>query len=106
MRTASRFAMVSAVASLLALGLLPAADASSQWPPPPDCTFTPGANTESLTCTNRPATQQWHLSFWCESWHTIKLFAGNTVTGNGTSTATCPSPWFDPGGEQFVVTVG
>jgi hypothetical protein len=59
---------------------------------PPDCSFTYiSGNSQSMTCTQRPATQVWDLQEECYAsmLHTYLPFAGTQVTGNGTSTATC-----------------
>lgn len=56
---------------------------------PPDCTASVvTAYTGSMTCTNRPAAQRWRSRFECADFPP-PWAAGNTVTGNGTSTATC-----------------
>ena len=55
---------------------------------PDDCTLTQNlaAKTRSLTCTNRPAGQQWLIVQTWVGWGYEQEF-GNLVTGNGTSTA-------------------
>ena len=58
-----------------------------------DCSFTYGGGlTLSLGCTGRPATQVWYLDVYCgQTSHGLPSFTpGNEVTGEGTSTATCP----------------
>jgi hypothetical protein len=59
--------------------------------PPADCTVTSvNRYTSALTCTNRPANQQWRGYRDCTgAWLDSGAF-GNVVTGNGTSTAVCP----------------
>lgn len=60
---------------------------------PTDCSFTYGGGlTLSLGCTGRPATQVWNLEVYCGLFHNglPSGVAGNEVTGEGTSTATCP----------------
>lgn len=58
---------------------------------PSDCTlYWVSSTSKSLTCTGRPAGQKWYFQMIC-----LKGFAGisengNTVTGDGTSLATCP----------------
>jgi Calx-beta domain len=54
---------------------------------PPDCSFTwISSSSQSLTCTQRPATQVWNLQVYC--FHLLIRYAqgGNQVTGEGTST--------------------
>jgi hypothetical protein len=57
---------------------------------PADCSLgktDPGE--ESMTCTNRPANQNWYLDAECiYPWGDPEII-GNTVTGNGTSEGTC-----------------
>jgi hypothetical protein len=58
---------------------------------PPDCSFTwISQSSQSLTCTQRPATQVWQAQFYCIV-PPFSRFAtgGNEVTGEGTSTASC-----------------
>jgi len=62
---------------------------------PSDCTLsTQGASpapiTYSLTCTDRPASQQWAVGASGLRWRGGYYVQGNTVTGNGTSTVTSP----------------
>jgi hypothetical protein len=64
---------------------------------PVDCNFTRDASSASVTCTARPATQQWQATVQCQNpdldWPTnMNNRVGNIVTGNGTSVANC-----DPG---------
>ena len=59
--------------------------------PPSDCTATLiNHYTSSLTCTNRPANQQWQAYRDCFGVWLDSGAYGNIVTGNGTSTAVCP----------------
>lgn len=70
---------------------------------PADCQLTaPSSQTRSLTCTNRPAAQRWHLYMYCIKWVNVEFEVGNIVTGNGTSTATCP-PFLDPAYPGFLI---
>jgi hypothetical protein len=59
--------------------------------PPADCTATfANSYTSALTCTGRPAGQQWQSYRDCTGvWLDSGAF-GDIVTGNGTSTAVCP----------------
>lgn len=66
--------------------------------PPSDCTTILINNySASLTCTNRPASQQWQSYRICEGpWLDTDAY-GNIVTGNGTSTVSCaPYVWAWP----------
>lgn len=59
---------------------------------PPDCSFTYiSGNSQSLTCTQRPATQVWDLQLDCFAYmlHTFLPVGGSHVTGDGTSTLSC-----------------
>jgi hypothetical protein len=57
---------------------------------PADCTLSKNApDQEALTCTNRPANQQWYLEAWCHYPLGDPEILGNVVTGNGTSGGTC-----------------
>ncbi|MCI0686268.1 MAG: hypothetical protein L0Y54_03375 [Sporichthyaceae bacterium] len=68
--------------------------------PPADCTPTfVNRYTTSLTCTNRPANQQWRSYRDCVGAWLDSGASGNIVTGNGTSTAVCPQRAH---AEQFV----
>jgi hypothetical protein len=54
---------------------------------PPDCSFTwISSSSQSLTCTQRPATQVWN--FWAYCYNGLMRYpqGGNQVTGEGTST--------------------
>jgi hypothetical protein len=90
----NRIITAAAASALLGAALLvPAtpATAGDSVVPPADCTVTSvNRYTSSLTCTNRPANQQWRgyrdcIGAWLDSGAD-----GNIVTGNGTSTAVCP----------------
>ncbi len=67
---------------------------------PADCDLSrPDAQSVSMTCTNRPPTEQWYVGAQCgEEWPHFQLVNGNIVTGNGTSTARCTtlpfSSWY------------
>jgi Calx-beta domain len=60
---------------------------------PPDCSLSridAYTGTYAMTCTNRPAGQQWvHRETCMIEWLEFTTVDGNTVTGNGTSTASC-----------------
>jgi hypothetical protein len=59
---------------------------------PPDCSFTYiSGNSQSLTCTQRPATQVWDLQLDCFAYmlHEFVPAGGSRVTGDGTSTLSC-----------------
>ncbi len=59
---------------------------------PSDCSMNLLSNKSmSLACTGRPAGQQWYLDALCYHGFAGDDAIGNTVTGNGTSTATCGS---------------
>jgi hypothetical protein len=75
---------------------IPAAYAGSTVTEPSDCSLTSSAVfttvTYHMTCTARPAGQQWQIVVWCNprggdgsDWD----YYGNIVTGNGTSTGSC-----------------
>lgn len=58
---------------------------------PSDCTLTrSNAYTASISCGSRPAGGQWYHKVVCQGWGAGSV-NGNTVTGNGTSTASCPT---------------
>jgi hypothetical protein len=59
-----------------------------------DCSFTfLSSLSQSLTCTGRPATQEWNLRVLCGEIHGMPNgVGGNDVTGDGTSTVTCSVP--------------
>jgi hypothetical protein len=61
---------------------------------PSDCSFTYGGGLSlAMDCTARPPTQEWYLAVYCDEIHAGQpLWSdGNEVTGDGTSTATCPN---------------
>jgi hypothetical protein len=58
---------------------------------PLDCSYSNYTDRSmSLTCTGRPATQTWNMNLLCAGFK-VAFGAGNEVTGEGTSSATCPS---------------
>ena len=64
---------------------------------PVDCDPARTFSDSSITCTSRPAGQQWRVTSSCDrgddwpnEWTRLFTVYGNTVTGNGTSTVTCP----------------
>jgi hypothetical protein len=68
---------------------------------PLDCSYSnPAERSMSLTCTGRPATQTWHMNLLCVGFKGY-IGVGNEVTGEGTSSATCPSG--ENTGEGFLV---
>jgi Calx-beta domain-containing protein len=59
---------------------------------PADCDFSRSTVPSiSLSCTSRPPTQQWQIHILCQEEPFGNDAYGNVVTGNGTSTATCPN---------------
>jgi hypothetical protein len=63
---------------------------------PVDCDMWRDADSGSITCTNRPAGQQWRTNVTCDrgddwpnEWTRMYTRYGSTVTGNGTSGADC-----------------
>ena len=65
---------------------------------PGDCSLSRSSlYSVSMTCTGRPAGQQWSNIADCgEDWPRVEEVSGPTVTGNGTSTATCTAyAWKD-----------
>jgi hypothetical protein len=65
---------------------------------PLDCSFTwISGSSQSLTCTQRPATQVWNIEAYCRANMGGIIFpqAGNQVTGEGTSTVSsvCTNPF-------------
>ncbi len=81
----------------------PALAAGNPVTPPADCTGTQVNHyTSSLTCTSRPAGQQWQSYRDCTGALLDSGAYGNVVTGNGTSTAVCPQR---AQAEQFVYFV-
>jgi hypothetical protein len=82
---------VAAAAAAFVIGG-PAATQASADTYPADCTVAnlSPAPTRAMTCTDRPATQQWQIFLNCSFGQADKDVYGNVVTGNGTSTAHCP----------------
>lgn len=64
------------------------------------------ADSMSLTCTDRPATEQWRLDLRCGIFAPPLIVRGNPVTGNGTSAASCPRSSYYPlaGWSRTVIT--
>jgi hypothetical protein len=65
---------------------------------PADCSLSrSNLHTVSMSCSNRPPTQQWRNSADCgDEWPQIEFVDGPVVTGNGTSTTQCLSyAWKD-----------
>lgn len=61
---------------------------------PSDCVLDePDRHTRGLTCTNRPAGQQWRLKLTCHLFGGPAYRLGNIVTGNGRSETSCGSAW-------------
>ncbi len=79
-------------AGTLTLGLaafMPTAQAGSTVTEPSDCAL---AVPYHMTCTGRPAGQQWQIVIYCNpngQDGTDYIDYGNIVTGNGTSTGSC-----------------
>ena len=70
--------------------------------PPADCTATKSDDhIMNMTCTNRPASQRWHLWVICASIFGGYPYDGNIVTGNGTSIYDCG--WELVSGPRFVI---
>jgi hypothetical protein len=108
MRTLHRISIPAMGAAIAVAGLFaiaPTASASGAGPTwsylsPSDCTMTlgPPYETVQMTCTGRPATQQWQLFANCT--YGMKINSpdvdvyGNIVTGDGTSTLLCPRSTF------------
>jgi hypothetical protein len=72
---------------------------------PADCTLNtqgtaPAPITYSLTCTDRPASQQWAIGLWGARWRGGFYLPGNTVTGDGTSTV-ITTQYGSPEGNAF-----
>ena len=105
MQMTRRMVPFVAAAALCAFSLLPTATAvaATSSPPPADCSETRiNSRTVSLTCTSRPATQQWRYRVVCSGgWFDTEAY-GNIVTGNGTSTAVCPAGSFAESHGWFV----
>lgn len=80
-------AALTGTATLVALCVAPAAQAAAV---PPDCSTSPvGTSGIAMTCTQRPADQTWWDYVACPAYKGV-VAEGNHVTGDGTSTATCP----------------
>ncbi|HEY0636662.1 MAG TPA: Calx-beta domain-containing protein [Pseudonocardiaceae bacterium] len=61
---------------------------------PPDCVETAASETQrALTCSARPAGQQWRISLDCQRWTGPDTIYGTLVTGNGRSEADCGTGW-------------
>lgn len=61
---------------------------------PADCVESAtSSHDRSLTCSNRPAGQQWRIQLECFFWTGPDSRFGNIVTGNGRSDVTCGSSW-------------
>jgi hypothetical protein len=106
MRMRRQMVLFAAAAALCAFSLLPTATAAAATStlPPADCSESrTDRRTASLTCTDRPATQQWRYWVVCSGgWFDTEAY-GNVVTGNGTSTAVCPAGSFAEARGYFVV---
>lgn len=94
MKSSFRMLAAAAAATLLSVGGASVAHASVPQvttSPPADCTFTVVSpdDTFTLTCTARPASQQWQLVVTCLPWRSPVERFGTVVTGDGTSTVTC-----------------
>jgi len=94
MRTRRAATLLASAALFGVVTILPATPAlavGNPQTPPADCTATlVNRYTSSLTCTNRPAGQQWQSYRDCTGAWLDSGADGNIVTGNGTSTAVCP----------------
>jgi hypothetical protein len=61
---------------------------------PTDCVESAtSAHDRSLTCSNRPAGQQWRIQLECFFWTGPDSRFGTIVTGNGRSDVTCGGTW-------------
>lgn len=99
-RPATLLASAALVGMVTLVPATPALAVGNPVTPPADCTATQiNHYTSSLTCTNRPASQQWQSYRDCEGVWLDSGADGNVVTGNGTSTAVCPER---AQAEQFV----
>lgn len=99
MKSSLRILAAAAAATLLSVGGVSVAHASVAQgitPPPADCTFTVVSpdDTFTLTCTDRPASQQWQLVVECLPWRSPVERFGTVVTGDGTSAVTCLGIFF------------
>lgn len=90
---------IVAIAAMMVFAGIGLAVPASAYPPPfpPDCTNahpvvngTPVYKTDIMTCTSRPAAQHWHLHVYCIGPWLDSEATGNSVIGNGSSTASCP----------------
>jgi hypothetical protein len=83
---------VAAAAALFMTGVAVAAPAGANPNYPDDCSVANAspAPTRIMTCTARPATQQWRINLFCSFGAADKDVYGNVVTGDGKSTAHCP----------------
>ncbi|HEY0638571.1 MAG TPA: Calx-beta domain-containing protein [Pseudonocardiaceae bacterium] len=70
---------------------------------PADCGMSRiDSDTHSITCTNRPAGQQWvHRQQCMIEWLEFVNVNGNVVTGNGTSVTSCSPYWYNA--SSFVI---
>jgi hypothetical protein len=98
-------AAAASAASLAALSLLPAAPALASGGIPSDCTLTVTitgvGESETLTCTARPATQTWQIEATCDQGtHDVEA-VGTKVTGDGTSKLACVGD-IVPGSTVFI----
>jgi hypothetical protein len=101
MRIARSFLIGVALSAALLVPATPALAAGNPVLPPADCTPTfVNHYTSALTCTGRPAGQQWRSYRDCTGPWLDSDALGNIVTGNGTSTAECP---VRARAEQFVL---
>ena len=90
-RTAKAIAAAALFGAVVLVPATPALATGNPVTPPADCTATyVNHYTTSLTCTNRPANQQWQSFRDCVGAWLDSSADGNVVTGNGTSTAVCP----------------
>ena len=90
-RAATLLASTALFGVVAILPATPALAVGNPQTPPADCTVSnPNSYTSSLTCTNRPAGQQWQTYRDCTGVWLDSGADGNIVTGNGTSTAVCP----------------
>jgi hypothetical protein len=104
MRIPARIGLPVAGAAIIAAGLIgvaPQASASTYTYAPSDCSVVTGPpyETVQMTCTARPATQQWQLFAVCTYGSMINEpdvdVYGNVVTGDGTSSLKCPATTFE-----------
>jgi hypothetical protein len=108
MRILSRIGIPAMGVTIAAAGLIAAAPGASangagpgySYQSPSDCTLIlgPPYETVQMTCTGRPAGQQWQLFANCSYGNPkdppdVDVY-GSVVTGNGTSTLHCPASTF------------